>query len=79
MLKHGRIDIVQLLRDLPQTKHHPGTFSVDVLKATVSSQCVHNCTFCFGHFGVLDCWVAVYVYPCVISCSVALPEDRNMC
>ena len=35
-LKHGRIDIVQLLRDLPKTKHHSGAFSVDVMRATVS-------------------------------------------
>ena len=37
LLKHGRIDIVQCLRDLPKTRHHPGAFSVDVIRATVSS------------------------------------------
>ena len=36
LLKHGRIDIVQCLRDLPKTKHISHTFNVDVFKATVS-------------------------------------------
>ena len=36
LLKHGRIDIVQCLRDLPKTKHISHSFNVDVFKATVS-------------------------------------------
>ena len=44
LLKHGRIDIVQCLRDLPRTRHHPGAFSVDVIKATVSLHLLVLCT-----------------------------------
>ena len=35
-LKRGRIDIVQLLKNLPRTKHIPSTFTVDVVRTTVS-------------------------------------------
>lgn len=36
LLKKGRIDIVQFLRDLPNTRHFSKTFTVDVVSATVS-------------------------------------------
>ena len=36
LLKHGRIDIVQFLRDLPRTKHQSDLFEVDVIRAAVS-------------------------------------------
>ena len=35
LVKHGRIDIVQCLRDLPPTKNHLSSFNVDVMRATV--------------------------------------------
>ena len=35
LVKHGRIDIVQCLRDLPPTKNHLTNFNVDVMRATV--------------------------------------------
>ncbi len=31
LLKHGRIDIVQFIRDLPRTKHCVELFEVDVM------------------------------------------------
>ena len=36
LLKHGKIDIVQFIRDLPRTKHYKELFEVDVMVATVS-------------------------------------------
>lgn len=53
LLKHGRIDIVQCLRDLPKTRHHPGAFSVDVIRATVSS--VWPTSFCLSCREVFLC------------------------
>ena len=35
LVKRGRIDIVQCLRDLPPTKNHLSSFNVDVMRATV--------------------------------------------
>ncbi len=35
MLKHGRIDIVQMLRDLPATKHYTDLMEVDIVRASV--------------------------------------------
>ena len=35
LLKNGRIDIVQCLRQLPRTFHIASTFNVDVMKASV--------------------------------------------
>jgi nuclear RNA export factor len=37
LVKHGRIDIVQCLRDLPPTKNHLSSFNVDVMRATQTS------------------------------------------
>lgn len=36
LLKHGKIDIVQFVRDLPPTKHYKELFEVDIMMATVS-------------------------------------------
>ena len=36
LIKHGRIDIVQCLRQLPRSFHIASSFSVDVMKASVS-------------------------------------------
>jgi len=35
LLKHGRIDIVQFVRDLPKTNHHRELFEVDIMTFTV--------------------------------------------
>ena len=43
LLKSGRIDIVQFLRDLPKTKHHSPTISVDVIRASVSVCFMRGC------------------------------------
>jgi hypothetical protein len=37
LVKRGRIDIVQCLRDLPPTKNHLSSFNVDVMRATQTS------------------------------------------
>lgn len=37
LLKHGRIDIVQFIRDLPKTQHHNQLFQVDLMTSSVSS------------------------------------------
>ena len=37
LLKHGRIDIVQFIRDLPKTQHHSQLFQVDLMTSSVSS------------------------------------------
>ena len=41
LVKHGRIDIVQCLRDLPRTKNHLPSFSVDVMRATVGNYSIY--------------------------------------
>ncbi|CAI8001899.1 Nuclear RNA export factor 1 [Geodia barretti] len=38
LVKHGRIDIVQCLRDLPPTKNHLSSFNVDVMRATIARE-----------------------------------------
>ena len=36
LIKHGRIDVVQMLRNFPRTFHIASSFSVDVMRASVS-------------------------------------------
>ena len=84
LLKHGRIDIVQCLRDLPKTRHHPGAFSVDVIRATVSSVwCTCVCMSCrevdlwaLNHSIFMDC-TAILSHPWICydssSCNYLVP------
>jgi nuclear RNA export factor len=49
-VKHGRIDIVQCLRDLPPSKNHLSSFNVDVMRATQNSTAFILYGF-FSHVG----------------------------
>lgn len=75
LLKRGRIDIVQFLRDLPSTHHFSKTFTVDVVSATVSMSL--SSLVCIGGLVGLY-YIYVYVLFVFIACWYFIRDKWNL-